>query len=86
MSTLFAFLVANQTSLIGIITSIAGLMSMIASMAPGLGSNPTWNFIRQVVDLLAFNFGNAKNHNDTEPKALAEVKHEETTTSPTTGS
>lgn len=76
MSTLFAFLVANQGTLIGILTSIAGLMSMIASMAPGLGTSPTWNFIRQVIDLLAFNFGNAKNHQ--------EVKiNEETDTSTT---
>ena len=73
MGTLFAFLIANQGTLIGILTSIAGLMSMIASMAPGLGKSPTWNFIRQVIDLLAFNFGNAKNHK--------EVQHEETNSS-----
>lgn len=73
METLFAFLVSNQTSLIGIITSIAGLMSMIASMAPGVGKSPTWNFIRGVIDLLAFNFGNAKNHQ--------EIIHEEVSSS-----
>ena len=54
------FSISYQT-LPGILAAIIGLMSIIASIAPGVNSNPTWSFIRQVIDAMAFNMGNARN-------------------------
>ena len=52
---------SNPTNVVTIVTSIVTIMGIVAATFPGVGSNPYWNVVRKIIDVLALNIGNAKN-------------------------
>lgn len=61
MNEILNCVTSNPTSIITVVTSVVTVMGVLAAAFPGLGTNPYWNMVRKLIDLLALNIGNAKN-------------------------